>query len=194
MISLARVISFLSNPVFIAVPLLFLLVYHETNSLDYAWKWMIFSMMFVVMVGAFVLYEVRRRIFTDFDVSRKEQRPLFFVFVTFISLLYLMGLFILEGPVVLYLAVGSILGSALILGMVSQRIKVSLHVATLSAFLTVLVILYGGGYFFLLLLVIPLVAWSRIRIKRHTFPEVITGCCLGIMLTLIVYAGVAWWR
>lgn len=190
---LAEAISFVTNPFFIAFPLPFLLVYHQTSDVSFAFKWMLFSMLFIVFVGAFVYYEVRRNVFSDIDVSRREQRPLFFVFVTFVSLLYLFSLFILRGPEALYIAVGGILGSAIILGFVNQRVKASLHVASISAFLTSLSLLYGGIHLFWLAM-IPIVGWSRVRIKRHTVSETVVGGIMGVMLTLIVYFGVSLWR
>jgi hypothetical protein len=193
MFALAQLISFFTNPFFIALPIPFLLVYHETNDTLLSFKWMVFSMLFIVMIGMFVLYEVRRHVFTDIDVSHREQRPIFFAFVTFIALLYLFSLFILHGPLGLYVAVGGILGGLLVLALVNQRIKASIHVASISSFFTVLAILYGG-ISMLWLLVIPIVAWSRIKTKRHTVSEAVVGCFLGIMLTLLVYAGVEIWH
>lgn len=191
--SLARLISFITNPFFIAIPLPFFLVYHETNDVVYALSWTLYSLFFLAMIGAFVFYEVRRRVFSDIDVSKREQRPLFFVYVAFVSLLYLGTLFVLHSPPILYIAVGGVLGSAIVLGLVNKSIKASLHVATISAFFTVLSLLYGGVYLFWLL-VIPVVAWSRVKIKRHTISEAIAGCIMGIMLTLIVYFSVLSWR
>ncbi|MEN9406809.1 MAG: hypothetical protein RLZZ455_25 [Candidatus Parcubacteria bacterium] len=185
-VSLARFISFVTNPFFIAIPLPFLLVYHETDSISVAIRWTFFSVVFLLMIGAFVFYEVKRHVFSDIDVSKKEQRPLFFVYVIFVSLLYLGSLVILRGPFSLFIAVGGVLGSAVALGFVNRKIKASLHVATVSAFFTVFALLYGGMYV-LLLLAIPIVAWSRITIKRHSLKETVVGCVMGIMLTLIVY-------
>lgn len=193
LLSLARIISLITNPFFIAIPLPFLLVYHESGNAAYAFRWAIFSFIFLVMIGVFVVFEVRRHVFSDLDVSKREQRPLFFVYVAFVSLLYLVSLYLLRGPEVLSIAVGGILGSAVVLGLVTHYIKASLHVATISAFFTVLALLYGGFYFFWLLM-IPIVAWSRIKIKRHTVSEAIVGCIMGIMLTLIVYFSVMYWR
>lgn len=190
--SLARIISFITNPFFIAIPLPFLLVYHEAGDLMYSLSWSLFSLMFLAMIGAFVFYEVRRHVFSDIDVSKREQRPLFFVYVIFVYLLYLGSLFILSGPPILYIAVGGVLGSAIVLGVLNSRIKASLHVATISAFFTVMGILYGGVHL-LWILVIPLVAWSRIKIKRHTIREAVVGCIMGIMLTLIAYFSVTAW-
>ncbi len=145
------------------------------------------------MVGMFVLFEVRRHVFSDMDVSRREQRPLFFAFLMFVSLLYLVSLLILKGPIALYVAVGGMLGSIIVLGLVNKRIKASMHVAGLSAFFTVLSLLYGGIHI-LWLLMIPIVAWSRVKTKRHTVSEAIVGCFLGSVLTLLVYAGAKIWH
>ena len=49
---------------------------------------------------------------------------------------------------------------------VNRKIKASVHLAVFSAFAAVLGILYGGIFWGLVLL-IPVVAWSRIKLKRH---------------------------
>lgn len=186
MLALAQLISFISNPVFLTIPLPFFLVYNETSDAYLALKWMIFSMFFIVLVGFFVMYEVRRRVFTDLDVSKREQRPLLFVFMIFVAFLYLLSLFLLHGPTILYVAVCGIIGSIIILALINERIKASIHVATISAFFCVLAILYGGANL-LWLLCIPVVVWSRVRTNRHSLQEALVGCVMGIMLTLGVY-------
>lgn len=189
MMFIAQLISFISNPIFLAFPIPFLLVYHQTSDPYYAFKWMIFSMLFIMLVGVFVLYEVKRHVFSDIDVSKREQRPLLFIFVGFVAFLYLLSLYALDAPTSLYVAVGGILGSVVVLAFINKKIKASIHVATIASFLCVLSLLYGGVHV-LWLLGIPLVAWSRITTKRHSIPETIVGCIMGIVLTLGVYMSV----
>ena len=76
--------------------------------------------------------------------------------------------------------------SVLIASLINLRLKVSIHVATVTALLFTLAIVYQG-YYYVTLLLIPLVAWSRLRIKRHTLPETIVGACFGILLSLSLY-------
>ncbi len=75
---------------------------------------------------------------------------------------------------------------AIIFEMVNKKLKASIHVAAVSAFLCVLALLYGGLFLFLPLL-IPVIAWSRIHMKRHTFSEAVVGGSVGVGITIIIY-------
>ena len=164
---IARFISFLFNPLFLLFPVPYFLVVRETGDPLYALKWTIFSLFFIVVIGLFVGYAVRKGYFTDFDVSKREQRPLLFLFVGLVSVLYFLSLLYLQGPIVLFIILAGILFSTLIFSFINTRIKASIHVATISALIFALSILYSN-VFLLLLILIPLVIWSRVRIKRHT--------------------------
>jgi membrane-associated phospholipid phosphatase len=67
-----------------------------------------------------------------------------------------------------------------------MKIKASVHVAAISGLLTSLIIIYKG-YYILLLLLIFIIGWSRVKIKRHSVPEVVIGGILGSLLSLIMY-------
>jgi membrane-associated phospholipid phosphatase len=185
MFRLAQIISFIANPLFLALPIPFFLVYYETNDFIAAFKWMIFSMFFIVMVGAFVIVEVRSRVFSDLDVSRREQRPLLFLFAGFVAIMYLLGLIILKAPTILFLAVGGFIASILLISFVNRYVKASIHVAASTIFLLVLFILYGGLNI-VWLLFLPVIAWARVKAKKHTIQEVVAGAILGIVLPLSI--------
>ncbi len=183
---LAHFISLLFNPVFLLLPIPYLLVVRETGDPIYALKWTIFSLFFIVLIGIFMGYAVRRGYFTDFDVSKKEQRPLLFLFVGLVSIIYFLSLLYLQGPVVLFIVLAGVLFSVLVFSFLNTRIKASIHLATVSALIFSLSILYSD-VFLLLLILIPIVAWSRIHIKRHTLQETIVGTATGVIVTFLFY-------
>lgn len=183
---LAHFISLLFNPVVLLLPIPYLLVVRETGDPLYALKWTIFSLFFIVLIGIFMGYAVRRGYFTDFDVSKKEQRPLLFLFIGLVSILYFLSLLYLQGPVVLFIVLAGVLFSVLVFSFLNTRIKASIHLATVSALIFSLSVLYSD-VFLLLLVLIPIVAWSRIHIKRHTMQETIVGTATGIIVTFLFY-------
>lgn len=185
----ARSISFLSDPLFLATPIPFLLVLWASEDVMYSLKWSVFSMMFFAFIGFFVLYGVKRRVFSDVDVSKREQRPAFYLFAIYVCLLYLGSLMLLDGPPVLFLAGCGVLLSILAISVVNLKIKASVHVATVTALIFIVSILYGDA-FLLFLLVIPVIIWSRVVTKRHTLPEAVVGGAVGVILTLIVYIAI----
>lgn len=184
--SLAQIISFLFNPVLLLVFLPLFLVYKTTGNVILALAWTVYTMIFLLAMTFFVIYGVHKKIFTDMDVSKRTQRPLLFVVCLVMGIIYLWGLFFLDGPKILAIVVIGLIISVLILALINMRLKVSIHVATVSALLFALAIIYQG-YYYLTLLLIPLVAWARLTIKRHTLPETIVGACFGILLALGMY-------
>lgn len=184
--SLAQVISFLFNPVMMLVFLPLLLVYRTTGDVVQAMVWTVYTMIFLIAISFFVVYGVHKKIFTDLDVSVRTQRPLLFVVGIFMTLVYLWGLFFLHGPQILMLVTEGFLFGVLLMSAINTRLKISFHVSTVSSLLFTMAIVYQG-YYYLTLLLIPLVAWARLKIKRHTLPETLAGACFGILLSLGMY-------
>src|SRR3989344_1763615 len=182
---IAKLISFLTNPLFVLFPMPFLLIYKVSSDSIYALKWTIFSFVFIIISALFLLYGVSRGVFSDLDVSKREQRPILFLFIGFVTLFYLFSLFILKGPPVLYITIIGIMVGLLFVSLINTRLKASLHVATITCVIVTAGILYSLSFLFFLL--IPITAWSRIRIKRHTLTEAIVGGIAGLLLTLGMY-------
>ena len=65
-------------------------------------------------------------------------------------------------------------------GIANRWIKLSLHMASLAFSGMALLALWPPAGFIALVL-LPLLAWSRLRMARHTVPEVIGGSLLGLL-------------
>lgn len=183
--TLARVISFLTNPIFVLFPIPYLLVYRFGYGHILALKWTFFTFLFSLIGGIFVIYEVKNKVFSDMDVSKREQRPLLFTVSAGITIIYLVSLFIFRAPPVLFITVWGIMLGILLASVVNTKIKASIHVGAITSAIITVIMLYNLP--FLLLLIIPVVGWARIKIKRHTVPEVFTGFFLGIALPILMY-------
>jgi membrane-associated phospholipid phosphatase len=184
--SLAQIISFLFNPVLMLVFVPLLLVDKTTGDVIQALAWTGYTMIFLIAISFFVIYGVHKKIFTDLDVSKRGQRPLLFIVGICMTLFYLCGLTFLNAPkILIFVTIGFIAG-VLLLSLINTRLKVSFHVTTVSALLFALAIIYQGFYY-LVLLLIPLVAWARLKIKRHTLPETVVGAVFGVLLSLGMY-------
>lgn len=182
----ARVISFILNPLFILLILPFFLVYKSTYNIYSGFWWTGYTLIFLAALGLFMLYAVRKGIFTDLDVSRREQRPLIFSFSLILATIYIGGLFLFQSPIILkVISIGIMIGVILI-SFVNTQIKASVHTATFSGLLMGLALGYGG-YFIILFLLIPILGQSRISLKRHTLSEIIAGWVLGSLVSLGIY-------
>ena len=183
---LARFISVISNPVLLSIPASFVLVFESREDLLYALAWTFVSILFAALLGVFVFWGVKKGVFSDFDISKRQERTPIFIFTGLLSILYFLIIFLSNGPRVLLVALGALLLGVIIADIVNRKIKASIHLAVFSSFAVVLGILYGG-IFWVLLLFVPLVAWSRVRLKRHRFLETVAGTLIARLLVIITY-------
>jgi len=186
MIVLARAISFLLSPIIVSFPALYLLIDKVSSNNMYVLKWAIISYFFILAVVIFVFMCVLFGIFSNFDVSKREERPLLFSFVGIMTFLYFVFLLVFNGPKILFVVIFAVVLGLIIISIVNQRIKASMHVAIISSIIFAVGIIYGGPYL-LSLFLIPVMGWSRVKTKKHTPLETAIGAVLGGLLTIIVY-------
>lgn len=147
----------------------------------------------VFIVFLFELYGVRKGFFSDLDVSKRKQRRPLFVFVLLMVIIFMLGIIYYKGPSELLIGGVYMIAGIAVFILVNKQIKASVHVASLSAFFISMGLLFGG-LFYLGLLCIPLIAWSRVVLHRHTVSEVIVGASLGISLPVVVYLVIQYFR
>ena len=183
---LAELTSILSNPLLISIPLSYSLVFKTTGEVIYALQWASISLLFASIVGLFVYYGVRKGFFSDLDVSKREERTRLFIFAAIVAVLFLFVVLVTGGPKILLLGIGSLLLGIVLADLVNAKIKASIHLAVFSSFAVIMGILYGG-IFWILILIAPIVAWSRIKLKRHKMLETIVGGAIGVAIVIVLY-------
>jgi membrane-associated phospholipid phosphatase len=87
---------------------------------------------------------------------------------------------------VLILLISMLVG---VLSLVTLFWKISFHGATITAAATTTVMVSSSYYVWPVMLLVPLVGWSRIRLKRHTPRQVIYGSLVGALIALIFVYG-----
>lgn len=185
-LTFAKFISLLLNPVVIALFAPFFLIYKTTHNFQAALHWASYTLIFLVFLAFFAFVAVKKKIFTDLDVSRREQRSLMFIVSILFASSYLITLFFLHAPKILYfLVIGIIFGIAF-LSVINRKVKASIHTAALTALILPVAISYGNYYYYLLFL-IPIVIWARLKTKRHTFKEIFIGGTVGGFLSVSLY-------
>ena len=133
------------------------------------------------------LIGVKQGAYTNLDVSNQAQRQRWYVFViVLLSLATGIAFWVHESPMLRFaLLFGTFL---LAIAQISNYyVKTSLHVSC-HIFLSFLVmpLNFTGGI--ALLVFTPVLAWSRLVLKRHTLTEVLTGTILGfIMGAVFIY-------
>lgn len=185
-LSLAKIISFVFHPMTAVLFAPLLLIYRTTHDLRAASYWTMYTLIFIMFLGLFMIIAVRKKIFSDLDVSRREQRSLLYQIGSVMSVVYLVSLFFLRAPSILYFSTAGIIFGVIVFSLINRRIKASIHVATMTALILPVAISYGQ-YYLLLLFLIPLIIWARLKTKRHTFSEILVGGSVGGFLSLSFY-------
>src|SRR5258708_2348799 len=85
---LAQLISLLFLQLVFAMLGPFLVIYHHTTDISYGLKWSLFSFFFI-LAACILLFLLRPNdVLTDFDISKREKRPLFYSISLFFAVVY----------------------------------------------------------------------------------------------------------
>ena len=132
----------------------------------------------VAIVWAFVLQRRRSGRWGTVDASDRRERPVLYALVLVVAAgywLWLGGRASATGQ-----GVVAVIAMLCVGGIANRWIKLSLHMASLAFAGVALLPLWPlAGIVALLLL--PCLAWSRLRMARHTLPEVVGGSALGLL-------------
>ncbi len=140
----------------------------------------------LVPTGLFIVFNVKRGVYSNYDVSNQKQRPSLYIFSLIIILLMVIGLVYNREPI--FIIGGSVAAFVLLLSsfLVNMRIKCSLHTSfaifIAISFLRINIYWSLGLFAFSILL-----GWSRLVLHRHTLREVYIGALLGTSVGLLFY-------
>src|SRR3990167_9104422 len=98
---IAAFISTITNPLILLIPVPYLLVFKVTNDFEYSLRWSFLALIFLIAIGLFVYLAVKKRVFSDFDVSIREQRPILFIVTGVIILMFFSLVHLINGPKIL---------------------------------------------------------------------------------------------
>jgi hypothetical protein len=136
-----------------------------------------------LLFGGYVLIQVRRGVWTDVDVSRREHRPHMYLVTLGIGAAAVTALWLSGYPAPVLRGMGSAVGLLAAAAIINRWIKVSLHAA--FGVYAVGVVVSAAGPPLLWLSVIPLVVgWSRVAMGRHTAQEVLLGLVCGSIASI----------
>lgn len=177
-------ISAISNPVLVVALSLVYLTNRFATDIDDVVKYSATGLSLIVIGPALVYILLRwrhdRKI--DVDVTNRADRPLPLLVASIGALLG--GTLIsnrFDIPSLLFIS-QTLVMMLLVLTVVTTVWKISIHTSTLSALITLLVVLRGPELVFLYLLLIP-VAWARVLLRKHSVSQIIGGTLLGIAVT-----------
>lgn len=179
----ANLISWITNPPFLAIPVFIIINY----ILLYNGNWLWFSgvsIFFVSILPIITSFVWIKKKNLEADMPRREDRiyPLLLVILSYV--IGVLVLYTLGAPQLTTVLMICYLNNTLTLFFISLYWKISIHAMGTAGPATAIIYLFGWpGVIFSLL--VPLVIWSRLHLNRHTPTQLIMGTILGYLLTAL---------
>ena len=124
-----------------------------------------------------LVWLVRRGQVADLDVRHRKQRSKPMIFMLVCGAVGWAVLAIGSAPLLLILITGAALFQMVVIFLITLRWKISVHCSAAAGAATIVLLVVGTPL--PLLLGVPLIAWSRIRLRHHTLAQTIAGSLLG---------------
>lgn len=120
----------------------------------------------------------------EMDIPERADRyyPLILVILTYI--VGTITLYMLNAPAITTVLMFCYFSNTLILFFINLYWKISIHAMGVAGPSVALIYVFGP-FGLIFSLIIPLVMWSRIYLKKHTFSQVVMGALLGLILTAL---------
>lgn len=150
------------------------------------WLWVaVFCLATLALPTLYIYWLVRQGQVSDFHVPIQSERirPLSFTLLTAIVAGLLAWWW--AAPDLLRIIGFVNIGQALALLIITLRWKISLHCLAVAELVTLCLYLMGMQALALLLFV-PLVAWARVYLRRHTLGQTVAGTAMGALLIWLV--------
>jgi membrane-associated phospholipid phosphatase len=148
-----------------------------------AWMWAgLYVLLTVVTPMLYLIWLKHRGLITDLDVQRREQRTKPMLFTLACGGLAWLALALGAAPALMTLLAGVLWLQMVAIFCITLRWKISVHCATAACVATVACVLLGTP---LPLLGVPIIAWSRVRLHRHTLAQTVAGSSLGFALFIV---------
>ncbi len=190
--SLARVVSDIFSPPVLAVPGLLMGVSASDVSGTYRFA-LLYLLIGVVLPVLYVVWLLKSGRISDFHLSDRRQRRGPFVVSLGCGLLAFGLLIYLGAPAAFLAPLLALLAEIFLLLVITLVWQVSVHTATTTGLVTFACLAFGPAAA-CWALVVPLVAWARIYLRRHTLAQTLAGAFLGssCFLTLFALRGIVW--
>ncbi len=134
--------------------------------------------------GIFLLFRLGR--VNGLNLEVKEQRTLPLLFAIGAACIGLGIFYVIGAPKEIIWAGIAYITNGMVFGAITQVWKISFHTGVFTGCITVLVLILHDVKFAWLFLLVPLIAWARIRRKRHTLVQTIVGALIAFINTVIV--------
>ena len=188
---IANLTSNILNPFWLSLAIILLLSFVSTPDTRDALKWALIAVVFSVLpVFLAIMYLVHKGSLDAVFTNIRRQRTKVYLLAGLSAIVSCIILALLRAPSILVAAFATGLLTIVIFMCINLWWKISLHTALVAASVTVLVMLYGWMATATVALV-PLTAWSRVELKRHSLAQAAIGAILATLIVVLVFYPVA---
>ncbi|MBU4483018.1 MAG: hypothetical protein KKG62_02825 [Actinobacteria bacterium] len=183
----AKALSYIFDGTIISIPILIIICLVLVDNTTRALGWAVLCLTFAMIIPyLYIRILIRKKVLDDLHISNKEDRikPLIITIIS--NTVGFSILYILKAPLFLKAMFLIVIISTIIFGIITYFWKVSAHTAWITFMVITFNILFGKWMLFLLPL-IPMVGWARVKIKRHSVKQVISGSIISFITTFFVY-------
>ena len=190
-VHVAEWVSLAGSPFLLAALLLLIVSWHATHRVGPTLGWAALAGAFVTVGPLIVLVlAVNAGRVGNIHLDRRHERPWPMVMALGITIVGLTVLWLLGAPRLLLILLISTLVGGVIALLITLRWKISIHAGGAAGAATVMALLYGVQAL-PLLIGVALIGWSRVALGKHTWPQVLAGAALSILITVVVF-GIGW--
>lgn len=152
----------------------------------HVWRWIgVYLALALLFPFGFLLWQLKKGEISDIEVYHREQRSSGLLATAGGFAIAGIVLVLMRAPVIfLMMAIAGLLMWLAIYG-ITLRWKISIHSASATAS-TLMIVYILGHAFFWLLAIIPIVAWSRVRLRKHSLLQTLAGTGLATGLFIIL--------
>lgn len=144
------------------------------------------SCLAVTITPFFILKKMGR--ISDYEFTKREERPPYFTIVTIGYLVLYIAFSLIMKDTTLSLVLLALFSTSCILTMVTLFWKMSGHMTYSTLFFFTLLFLFPQvSYLLLIFLLTPLIATSRVILKKHTIMQTIIGTLVCATISILIY-------
>jgi membrane-associated phospholipid phosphatase len=184
---LAYMISQVGSPPVLAATAMALIA--STGSSSRAWRWAgVYVFLAILTPILYLFWLIHRGRVSDLDVQLREERTRPLIFTIACGGLAWLLLALGGAPLEMVVVAGGLWLQTVVIFGITLWWKISVHSAAAAGIATLVWSLAGTSL--PLLIGVPIIAWSRVRLRRHTVAQTIAGAALGFA-TFFVAASMA---
>jgi membrane-associated phospholipid phosphatase len=181
------IISTLFSPLFVACVFFLIVAAVDIRDIQTFWHQLVIIIFFIAILPVvYILLLLEQGKISSLQLDSHADRKKPFMFAAISSLIGLIIIYLLGAPKAFLAMDLAFTLNVLIIAIVTQWWKISIHSAVIAAIVILSIILFGKAYWVLSIIWI-LVAWARVYRKRHTIAQVLAGALVAIATTGLVF-------